>query len=351
MAVLSVPLISASKNPRFKQFELLNIKHKNTNVLLAFMTYWELLFLIVFPKLIVEAICQYLWLLILSHIEQLTLNLNFLKNDLCFNLFCFQNINKYVATNQIIIIKSLFLQYYIYLQQLLSHTWLFESMQHCLRAWNCSLRTLRLCTDTIPDVSLPVCLSLFWWRDPLWQKWHTVCLIPPSMCSTWQLNKRCFVAIIEFWRFVVICVSGLRLRASVWRRFSLRRHLWPIISLVTPPSATNTWLKTCSTVITTRQPITPLTQPTAPWHRTAPRSDLHPATTQAQIQFRQNRDWTVRSWTRQRGSASWGPDWTPRVVGVRDRRTLLLDTVVRTTQIETLMWKYICWIIWWLLHI
>ena len=198
----------------------------------------------------------------------------------------------------------------------------------------------------------PPCLSVIVLMERPLVAEMTYCVFnSPSMCSTWQLNKRCFVAIIEFWRFVVICVSGLRLRASVWRRFSLRRHLWPIISLVTPPSATNTWLKTCSTVITTRQPITPLTQPTAPWHRTAPRSDLHPATAQAQIQFRQNRDWTVRSWTRQRGSASWGPDWTPRVVGVRDRRTLLLDTVVRTTQIETLMWKYICWIIWWLLHI
>lgn len=169
-----------------------------------------------------------------------------------------------------------------------------------------------------------------------------------SMCSSCRLNKRCYVVIINFWRFVTICVSGLRLRASVWRRFSLRLHLWPIISLVTPPLTTNTWLKTCSTVTTTtRQPITPLKQPTAPWHLMAPQSDLHPATAQAQIQFRRNLDWTVRSWTRQRGSASWGPNWALRAVGVRDRHTLLRDTAVRTTQTETLMWKYICWTNWW----
>lgn len=141
----------------------------------------------------------------------------------------------------------------------------------------------------------------------------------------------------------LFCISGLRLRASVWLRSSLRLHRWPTISLGTRPSTTNTWLKTRSTLIITRQPITHLTALTAPLHLTALQSDPHPATAQARIRSRLNRDWTLRQqlrfWTQQRGSALWGLDWTPRAVGVRDRHTLLQDTAVRTTQTVALMWK------------
>lgn len=135
-----------------------------------------------------------------------------------------------------------------------------------------------------------------------------------------------------FLKLCFIWVSGLRLRASVWPRPSLKPHRWPTISPGTPPSTTSTRLKT-SAVITTRQPTTHhLTVQSVHWRLTALQSDPRPATVLAQIRFRLSRDWTLRQqlrfWTQQRGSASWGPEWTPRVVGVRVRRTLLQDTVV-----------------------
>lgn len=124
-----------------------------------------------------------------------------------------------------------------------------------------------------------------------------------------------------------IFVSGLRPRVSVWLRFSLKRQPSPTISPGTPPSMTHTWAKTSSTAFISR-----LTAQTAPWRLTVLESDPHPATLRARIQFRLNRDWTLRQqlrfWIQGRGSALLGLDLTLRAVGVRDRRTQ--DTVVRT---------------------
>lgn len=125
------------------------------------------------------------------------------------------------------------------------------------------------------------------------------------------------------------CSAGLRLRPSVWLQFSVKPLRWLTICPGTPPSTTSPLLKTPSTAINTPQPTTHLTTINARWHLTAPPVGPHPATVRAQIQFRPSRDWTLRQqlrfWTQQRGSAS----WTPRVVGVRVRPTLLQDTAVR----------------------